>query len=471
MKKILTTSYFCILAMFMNAQKFKVDTILYSGPTSNRVNLVILGDGYRSSEQAKFLSDANTISQRFMETSPYTEYKNYYNVFAVEVISTQSGANHAGKSSDNKCGSQPIATVNNYFGSSFDAGIAGGGYHRLLVVTKSSAVTNVLAANAPFYDQALIVVNSPYYGGAGGQYAVSSMAASASEVSIHEVGHSFPRLADEYWAGSQYATDSKPNMTSNGNSSTVKWKIWNGVNTVGVYPHSGDPNWFKPTTSNCKMEILGKAFCPVCREAHIEKIHSLVKPYDSYTPANTSTIPVDITNVQFSVKGILPIQNTLKVQWLLNGTSVKNNSLTYALPAASVTGTQQLQAKLIDTTSLVRIATHFTQHVYLITWNVKKTTTGIEVNSDEKEVSYLLSGNPLMFNSFLKYDLNKNAHVQLNIVDMSGKIITLEDQSKSKGSYMVSLNPEDYKLASGTYLLSMTMDGTNVIQEKIVISN
>jgi hypothetical protein len=469
MKKILTTSYFCMIAMFLNAQKFKVDTILYSGPTSNRVNLVILGDGYTSSEQTKFLSDANAISTKFFQTSPYTEYKNYFNVFAVEVISTQSGASHSGNSSDNACGSQPTATVNNYFGSAFDAG--GGGYHRLLVVTKNSAVTNVLAANTPFYNQALVIVNTTYYGGAGGQYAVSSMASSASEIAIHECGHSFSNLADEYWAGTQYTTDSKPNMTSNGDAATVKWKIWNGVNGVGVYPHSGDPNWYKPTTNNCKMEVLGKVFCPVCREAHIEKVHNLVKPYDGYTPASTSTIPIDVANVQFSVDGILPIQNTLKVQWLLNGTSVNNNSLTYALQPSSVSGTQQLQAKLVDTTPLVRVATHLTQHVYLITWNVKKTATGIDVNSNEKQVAYLLSGNPLTLGSALNYDLNQNARIQLSIIDMNGKIMTLEDQLKSKGSYTIDLSPDAYKLASGVYLLSMMMDGTNVIREKIVINN
>lgn len=469
MKKTLTLSYFCILSLLLNAQKFKVDTILYSGPTDNRVNLVILGDGYTSSEQAKFLDDAKTINTKFFQTSPYTEYKNYFNVFAVEVISTQSGASHAANSSDNACGSQPAATVNNYFGSAFDAG--GGGYHRLLVVTKNSAVTNVLAANTPFYDQALIIVNTTYYGGAGGQHAVSSMASTAAEIAIHEVGHSFPNLADEYWAGSQYATDSKPNMTSNGNASTVKWKIWNGVNTVGVYPHSGDPKWFKPTTNYCKMEVLGKVFCPVCKEAHVERVHTLVKPYDGYTPANTATIPVDNANVQFSVNGILPIPNTLKVEWLLNGTSVNGNSLTYSLSPASVTGTGQLQAKLVDTTPLVRIATHLTQHVYLINWNIKKTATGIDINSSESELSYQLSGNPLAFDSFLKYDLNKNARVQLNLVDMNGKLIRIEDISRSKGSYTVSLNPEAYKLAAGIYVLSMSLDGTNVIQEKIIINN
>jgi hypothetical protein len=468
MKTNLLIIYFGLLTIAMNAQKFKVDTIQYAGPTSNRVNLVILGDGYTSSEQTKFLNDAKSITNQFFQTSPYTEYKNYFNVFAVEVISTQSGASHPGNSSDNACGSQPVVTVNNYFGSAFDAG--GGSYHRLLVTTKNSAVTNVLAANTPFYNQALIIVNTTYYGGAGGQYAVSSMATSASEIAIHEVGHSFPNLADEYWAGSQYATDSKPNMTSNGNSATVKWKVWNGVNSVGVYAHSGDPNWFKPTTNNCKMEVLGKTFCPVCKEAHIEKVHSLVKPYDGYAPPNNATVLVD-NGVKFSVDGILPISNTLKVEWLLNGKSVKGNALEYTVQASSLTGTDQLQARLIDTTSLLRIATHSTQHVYLITWNLKKTATGIEVQSTENTVSYQLVGNPVTSNSLLNYELNKNARIRLSLVDMNGKVTILEDELKSKGAYTVGLNPERYNLAAGAYVLSMTMDGSTAIQEKVVIGN
>jgi len=468
MKNKITLAYLCFATCFLNAQTFKVDTILYSGPVNNRVNLVILGDGYTASEQAKFLTDATTISNKFFQTVPYTEYKNYFNVFAVEAISAQSGASHSGNSSDNACGSQPTATVNNYFGSAFDAG--GGGYHRLLVTTKNSAVTNVLAANTPFYDQALIIVNTTYYGGAGGNYAVSSMASTAAEIAIHEVGHSLPKLADEYWAGSQYVTDTKANMTSNGNASTVKWKVWNGVNSVGVYPHSGDPNWFKPTTNNCKMEVLGKLFCPVCRETHVEKIHSLVKPYDSYLPANTSTLTISNTDLQFSVNGIAPIPNTLKIEWLLNGMTVKNNGASYTLLASSVTGTVQLQAKLIDTTAFVRISTHPTQHVYLINWTIQKTPMGIKINPSETQIAYMLSGNPLTAGSFLQYELNDNSHIQLSLVDMNGKVKTIENKLKNKGSYAISLDPENYKLASGIYLLSMMRDGVNVIRERVVIN-
>ena len=467
MKKTITSLSLCLIAGLSFAQTFKVDTILYSGPIANRTNLVILGDGYTSSEQAKFLTDAKSVYTKFMQTIPYTQYKNYFNVFAVEVISAQSGASHAANSSDNQCAGQPAATVNNYFGSAFDCGTAS--YHRLLCATKNSAITSVLAANTPFYDQALIIVNSTYYGGAGGQFAVSSMASAASEIAIHEVGHSFANLADEYWAGSVYATDTKPNMTSNGNSSTVKWKIWNGVATVGVYPHSGDPKWFKPTTNNCKMEVLGLLFCPVCYEAHIEKVHGLVTPYDSYTPANSTTLQITTTDIPFSVKGVLPIPNTLKIQWLLNGTPVKGNSPTYTVQAASINGTNQLQARLIDTTLLVRASNHLTQHVYLINWNLQKSLSGITVNSSTSEILYTIFGNPLTPESYLQYTLNEKTKVQLSLVDMNGKIVIIENEERINGTYQTSLNPKKYGLAAGTYALNMIQNGVNVMQEKIVV--
>jgi hypothetical protein len=384
------------------------------------------------------------------------------------VISAQSGASHAGNSSDNACGTQPVATVNNYFGSAFDAG--GGSYHRLLVTTKNSAVTNVLAANTPFYNQALIIVNTTYYGGAGGQYAVSSLATSASEIAIHEVGHSFPKLADEYWAGSQYASDTPANMTSNGNASTVKWKLWNGVNTVGVYAHSGASNWFKPTTNNCKMEVLGKTFCPVCIETHIEKIHSLVKPYNGYAPANTTTISISNSDIPFSVDGILPIPNTLKIEWLLNGSIIKNNSPNYILSASSVTGTVQLQARLTDTTSLVRLSTHPTQHVYLINWTVQEAAIGMAINSYETEMTYVLSSNPLTASSFIRYELKDPANIELSLVDVNGRVNWAENNVRNKGTHTQSLNPEKLNLASGIYFLQIKKNGLPLLQEKVIVN-
>jgi hypothetical protein len=82
--------------------------------------------------------------------------------------------------------------VDNYFGSAFDSY----NIHRLLVPTKTFAINNVLATNVPNYDQVVILVNSPYYGGSGGQFATSSTHTSANEIAIHEIGHSFVGLID-----------------------------------------------------------------------------------------------------------------------------------------------------------------------------------------------------------------------------------------------------------------------------------
>lgn len=53
----------------------------------------------------------------------------------------------------------------------------------------------------PFYDIALILVNSTKYGGGGGSYAVASINSYSYEIMLHEMGHSIAGLADEYWAG------------------------------------------------------------------------------------------------------------------------------------------------------------------------------------------------------------------------------------------------------------------------------
>jgi hypothetical protein len=183
MKKKLLLPFLTFLSIAASAQVFDVDTILWSGNSSNKVNLVILGDGYTSAEQTKFITDATGVINAFFTTSPYMEYKNYFNVLAIKVISNQSGANHAKNSSDNACGSLPVSVVDNYFGSAFDCGT--GSYHRLLCITKTSKVPTVLASNWPDYDQVLVLTNSSEYGGAGGTYAVSSLNAAASEIAIH----------------------------------------------------------------------------------------------------------------------------------------------------------------------------------------------------------------------------------------------------------------------------------------------
>src|SRR5258708_7869266 len=82
-----------------------------------------------------------------------------------------------------------------YFGSTFNYA----GIDRLLVPVNSSHIYSVLANNFPQYDQVFVVVNSTKYGGSGGFAATASINSSSAEIAIHEMGHSFAALRDEYW--------------------------------------------------------------------------------------------------------------------------------------------------------------------------------------------------------------------------------------------------------------------------------
>ncbi len=234
----------CILTLFilftfhiLVGQTFPVTAIVNNGANDKYINFVMLGDGYKSNQQSTFITDATNITSDLFSQSPFLEYKNFFNVYAIEVPSNESGADHPGTATDVIEPAFAIQDVDNYFGSTFDAF----GIHRLLVPMNSANVHSVLANNFPAYDQVMVIINSPHYGGSGGWLASTSTNAAANEIAIHEIGHSFAGLADEYWAGDQYANE-KPNMTQESNPSLVKWKNWMNINNVGIYPYGSSGN-------------------------------------------------------------------------------------------------------------------------------------------------------------------------------------------------------------------------------------
>lgn len=162
------------------------------------------------------------------------------------------------------------AIVDNYFGSTFwhDGNTA-----RLLYVTKSSRVRALIQ---PHNDMTIVLANSSSYGGGGGEFAVVSGHQSASRITVHELGHSFGKLKDEYWW--EPGAAEAPNMTQNSDPNTVKWSGFIGYNNVGVYPHTPSgvgATWYKPH-QNCLMGTSGSTFfCPVCENELYNRLYSI----------------------------------------------------------------------------------------------------------------------------------------------------------------------------------------------------
>ena len=202
MKNLYLILLLSMIGLVGHAQKFPVDTLAKTGPVNKRLNVVILGDGFTAAEMPKFIVEANNFMNYFLSYAPYNKYKDYFNFYAIKTPSNENGATNLGKAPDfdNKAfpyKDQPIETKDTYYGCAFGTS----NIHRLVFPSKFSVATNVIANNFASSDLTVMISNTPWYGGSGGLFATYTLAPSALDIAVHEIGHSFSNLADEYWAG------------------------------------------------------------------------------------------------------------------------------------------------------------------------------------------------------------------------------------------------------------------------------
>jgi hypothetical protein len=455
---------FCLLSLCAKSQTVAgVDTLWKSGPISKRINLVFMGDGYTSAQIPLFLSDVTSTYTYLLNTSPFNNYKNYFNVFAIKCESPQSGVSHPAIATDVTEPVMPVSAVANSFNTRFD----NYGTHRLIYSMNSSAVYSTLSSYFPSYDQVVILGNSPEYGGAGGAYAVSSTHTSSKEIVAHEMGHSFAGLADEYWAGAVFATE-KPNMTAEPSSANVKWAQWVGLNSIGVYPYgtaSPDNSWFRPH-QNCKMRFLNQPFCSVCKETIIEKIHSLTNPIDSYDPSNVSAVSFTTASQWFKTRLVLPNPNTLKTTWTMNSVDVLHNQDSMLVASSSMlSGANSLVFTATDTTTLSKDLYHPFTHSYSVLWNINNSYAGI--NEIKARLEFSVFPNPAADKINLKYNLLEESNMIISIVDLLGNtVIKGKANKQSIGKYENQFDLSS--LSEGTYFLSIKIN-SEIINHKFVI--
>src|SRR5450759_4307844 len=213
--------------------------IFGSAPASHAFNVVLLAEGFTTAQQAHFNTACMSFVQAFLTTPPYDGLSAAINIFRVNVRSTDSGAD------DPTSTGGTGATPRTYFDATFGAN----GIQRLLVCDDMTALT-VATAQVPQFSAVLVVVNSTEYGGSGGSVGVYSLADGATEIALHEMGHTAYGLADEYpyYAGGAEtghdhhpATEpTEPNVTANSNRTTLKWG-W-AVAAATAIPTLSNPN-------------------------------------------------------------------------------------------------------------------------------------------------------------------------------------------------------------------------------------
>jgi hypothetical protein len=335
-----------------------VTTIRNNGAAANRIDIVVLGDGYSAADLAsgKYAGDVETAIVGMFSDQPYTEYQRYFNVHRVDVTSAESGADH------------PSAMV--FRDTALDATYSCGGIQRLVCVNTSKLNTVLTASIAApdARDVILVLVNDAEYGGSGGSVAVASTHPASVELVLHEVGHSFALLADEYVDSPTCYNAVEPpeaNVTRQTTRPAIKWGVWidpdtplptpGTTETPGLYEGAKycATGVYRPTFDS-KMRSLGRPFGAINTEAHIKRIYNFVTPLDSALPESATLTLTRGTMQPASVTVPLPFTHALAVTWLVDdvvagaGTSFVLD--TRGLPA----GAHVLRVSITDGTAMVR---------------------------------------------------------------------------------------------------------------------
>lgn len=197
----------------------EVITALSNGDPHVKADIAIIAEGYTEKDREKFKSDLKRFSSAFFNIEPLASHKKEFNIYGVFKPSAESGAD------------EPRAGV--YKNTAISSTFNSLGSERYLLTEDNKALRDI-ASHVP-YDALYIMVNHSRYGG-GGIYnffcTFTSDNVFSEYLMVHEFGHSFFGLADEYYTSSTAYNDfysseyepSEPNITAMKDTESLKWK-------------------------------------------------------------------------------------------------------------------------------------------------------------------------------------------------------------------------------------------------------
>jgi hypothetical protein len=201
------------------ARGYRVFDVLDNGDSHQKVDLAILGEGYSAGDVEKFRRDLQRYADIFFGMEPYKHLKKYFNIRGVLPLSEESGV-------DEPRQGRYRATALGLTFNSLDS-------DRYLLTEDNRAVRDA-AAEVP-YDRILIMANMKRYGGGGIYNWITTFTSDGTwpdYVFLHEFGHAFAGLGDEYYT-SDVAYDefytkgvepAEPNLTALLDRDNLKWK-------------------------------------------------------------------------------------------------------------------------------------------------------------------------------------------------------------------------------------------------------
>lgn len=181
----------------------EVRTLIAQGPTENRIDLTIVGDGYTEAEKARFFSDARRLTDDMFVGQTFASYLPLFNVHAVFVPSQESGL------TDVERKDTALGLYRSPQGSK-----------RGVMPGNRGAIERAISL-APDTDYPILVANDDFYGGLGGRYAITTRSHNSGTMVLrHELGHNFGRVGEEYDGGQVYRG------ANHSGSKNLPWTHW-----------------------------------------------------------------------------------------------------------------------------------------------------------------------------------------------------------------------------------------------------
>jgi hypothetical protein len=297
-------------------------TIISNGSPANRVDILYVGDGYTQADLDAGLYDQHIqVFLNHMFTTggvladPLPRYRNFFNVHKITVVSNESGAD--------------IPSQSIFRDTALDATYETEGIERFLSIDgeKADMLRDAeLAGTGIVADVRLAAVNHSKYGGAvwDGWAVYAGANPNAPEYQLHEFGHAFANLFDEYGGDPSTYTGPEPTFAPNVTKDATgqKWSHWSGFvdprdESLTIGAHEGaagyDHGLYRPSL-NSKMRNLYRPFDAVSREWIIQTIYEHVDPLDNWLDNSGEVVDAelwaevvdsDVIQLQWFVDGVL----------------------------------------------------------------------------------------------------------------------------------------------------------------------
>ena len=238
-------------------------TLQQAADTTRCIHIAYVAEGYQEQEMQTFVDDAKTAMEALFAHEPFKSMRNKFNIVAVMSPSKDSGTSEPGK------GEWRQTALGSHFNTFYS--------DRYLTTLNLKALHDWLAGIP--YEHIIVLVNTEKYGGGGilNSYNLSmAHHRMFKPVVVHEFGHSFAGLADEYAyeqeAIPMYPADVEPwepNITTQVNFG-AKWKDMVGkIDGVGLFEGAGYSlkGVYRPE-NDCRMRTNeNPTFCHVCEKA------------------------------------------------------------------------------------------------------------------------------------------------------------------------------------------------------------